>query len=232
MIRETELYAPVKRFFEGEGYEVKSEITGCDVVACKPDGPTVIVELKIAFSLDLILQGTERQTVSDDVYLAVQRPDTSTKRRNWRRRQRSIVGLCRKLGLGLLLVDTTRDDGRQIDVLLDPAPYRPRKSTRKQTRLKREFLARAGDPNTAGVSKRTIVTAYRQDAIRCALVLKGRTALKLSEIKDSAGVPRAGAILQKNHYGWFEREARGVYRLSEHGDAALKHYGDAVTDLV
>ena len=232
MIRETDLYAPVKQFLEGEGYEVKSEITGCDVVAFKPDGPSVIVELKIAFSLDLVLQGVERQKVSDDVYLAVQRPDTPTKRRNWRRRQRSIVSLCRRLGLGLLLVDTSRDDARRIDVLLDPAPYQPRKSTRKQTRLKREFLARSGDPNTAGVSKRTIVTAYRQDAIRCAMALAGGKMLKVSEIKETAGVPRAGSILQKNHYGWFERETRGVYRLSGHGDSALEHYGDAVTDLI
>ena len=231
MIRETDLYAPVKRFFEDDGYEVKSEITGCDVVACKHGVPTVIIELKIAFSLELVLQGIERQKVCDDVYLAVQKSDTSAKRRNWRKRQRSIIGLCRRLGLGLLLVDTSCDYPRQIDILLDPATYRPRKSTRKQTRLKREFLERSGDPNTAGVSKRKIVTAYRQDAIRCAMLLEGGKVLEITEIKASTGVSRAGSILQKNHYGWFERTARGVYRLSEHGEAALQHYADVATHL-
>lgn len=232
MIRETDLYAPVKRFFEGDGYEVKSEITNCDVVACKDGAPTVIIELKIAFSLGLVFQGIERQKLCDDVYLAVQKSDTSTKQRNWRRRQRSIIGLCRRLGLGLLLVDTSCDHTRrQIEVLLDPAPYRPRKITRKQTRLKREFLARSGDPNTAGVSKKTIVTAYRQDAIRCAMALEGGKAFGIFEIREASGVSRAGSILQKNHYGWFERAARGVYRLSEHGEAALQHSTDIVTHV-
>ena len=224
MIRETDLYAPVKQFFEGEGYEVKSEITNCDVVACKDGAPTVIIELKIAFSLELVFQGVERQKVSDDVYLAVQKTDTPTKRRNWRRRQRSIISLCRRLGLGLLLVDTSCDNtGRKIQVLLDPAPYRPQKNARKQTRLKREFLARSGDPNTAGVSKKTIVTAYRQDAIRCARPLEGGKVFGIAEIREASGVSRAGSILQKNHYGWFERAARGVYRLSAHGEAALQN---------
>jgi len=231
MIRETDLYAPIKRFFEDDGYEVKSEITDCDVVARKDGASTVIIELKIAFSLELVLQGIERQKLSDDVYLAVQKPDTSAKRRNWRKRQRSIIGLCRRLGLGLLLVDTSCNEARPVDVLVDPAPYRPRKSTRKQTRLKKEFLARSGDPNTAGSSKIKIVTAYRQDALRCAIVLAGGKTLGLADIKASTGVSRAGSILQKNHYGWFERAARGVYRLSEHGQAALRHYGDAVTQL-
>ena len=231
MIRETDLYAPVKRFLEDDGYEVKSEITGCDVVAWKSDAPPVIIELKIAFSLELVLQGTQRQKVSDDVYLAVPKPNTPTKRRNWRKRQRSIIGLCRRLGLGLILIDIECDYPGQVDILLDPELYRPRKTTRQQARLKKEFLARSGDPNTAGVSKIKIVTAYRQDAIRCAMALEGGKVLGIAEIKASTGVSRAGPILQKNHYDWFERAARGVYRLTEHGETALQHYADAVKQL-
>ena len=226
MIRETDLYPPVKQYFEDEGYEVKSEIKNCDVVACKKDNPTVIIELKILFSLKLVLQGIERQKLSDDVYLAVLKPDTPAKRRNWRKQQRENIGLCRSLGLGLLLVDTPSEYSRQIDTLLDPAPYRPRKNTRKQTRLMREFQARSGDPNKAGVSQRKIVTAYRQDALRCATALMSGTILKVSEIRISAGVSRAASILQKNHYGWFERVARGVYRLTEYGETALQHDPD------
>lgn len=231
MTRETDLYAPVKRFFEDNGFEVKSEVMGCDVVAQKDNAATVIIELKIAFSLELVLQGVDRQKLSDDVYLAVKKPDTPAKRRNWRRRRRATIALCRRLGLGLLFVDPENESGRQIEVLLDPAPYSPRKNQRKQTRLKKEFTTRSGDPNTAGVTRQKIVTAYRQDAIRCAITLHGGKALRVSDIRASARVEKAGSILQKNYYGWFERETRGVYRLSEHGAAALIHYEDVVKQL-
>ncbi len=231
MIRETELYPPVKRFLEANGYDVKAEVNGCDVVASNAEAMTLIVELKTAFSLELVLQGVDRQTLSDDVYLAVLRPDTTPKRRNWRKKQRSIKGLCRRLGLGLMLVDPLGGAGREIDVLLDPAPYRPRKNARKQARLQREFRERTGDPNTAGATRVKIVTTYRQDAIRCAMTLNGGKVLGVSEIRAGTNVARAGSILQKNHYGWFERERRGVYRLSEEGAAALVDYADVVREL-
>lgn len=230
-MRETELYAPVKQFLEADGYEVKAEVRGCDVVACKPDAPTIVVELKLAYSLELVLQGIERQKIVDDVYLAIKRPNTTPKRRNWRRKQRAIQGLCRRLGLGLMLIDTEGRHTSPVDVLLDPAPYSPRKKTREHTRLKKEFLSRNGDPNTGGATRTKIVTAYRQDAIRCAVVLGGGKTLKVGEIRKTTGVERAGSILQKNHYGWFQRTDRGVYGLAESGEIALQHYADVVDAL-
>jgi hypothetical protein len=47
--REEDLYAPVKRFLEGLGYEAKGEVRGCDVLAVRPGGgadPPVVVELR------------------------------------------------------------------------------------------------------------------------------------------------------------------------------------------
>ena len=37
------------------------------------------------------------------------------------------------------------ETAHSVEVLLDPAPYRPRKNSRLKTRLKKEFYARAGD---------------------------------------------------------------------------------------
>lgn len=227
MTSETELYAPVKRFLEADGYEAKAEINGCDVVAAKNDAPTIIVELKLTFSLELVLQGIDRQKLSDSVYLAVPRPDTPGKRKNWRRRQRATLNLCRRLGLGLMLVNLSNTKGREVDVLLDPAPYQPRKIKHRQSRLQKEFLERAGDPNTAGVTRKKIMTAYRQDAILCAKALVNAETLTIAEIREKTGVAKAGAILQKNHYGWFDRIARGSYRLSDHGKAALTAYTES-----
>ncbi len=228
---ETDLYEPVKSLLEAQGYEVKAEVNGCDVVALKDGEPAVIVELKLAFSLDLILQGVNRLNVSEDVYLAVAAPDTTLKRRNWRSRQRGYLKLCRMLGLGLMLVDPQGREGRQTKILLDPKPYAPRKNKRKQTRLMTEFAMRAGDPNTGGVTRTKIITAYRQDALRCAAALSGAQDKKVAEIRTETGVPRAASILQKNHYGWFERTGRGRYRLSPLGEESLELYAEVVSTL-
>jgi len=66
----------VKRFLEALGYEVKGEVRGCDVVAVRrgaPD-PPLAVELKLAFTLGVVLQGLDRLALTDLVYLAVPVP--------------------------------------------------------------------------------------------------------------------------------------------------------------
>ena len=45
-MKETDLYNPIKVFFEAKGYEVKAEVTDCDVVALKKDEEPIIIELK------------------------------------------------------------------------------------------------------------------------------------------------------------------------------------------
>ena len=70
-MRETELYAPVKAFLESQGYEVKAEVHDCDLVAIRGEEEPVIVELKTTLSLALLMQGVDRQAISDWVYLAV-----------------------------------------------------------------------------------------------------------------------------------------------------------------
>ena len=57
---EVELYGPVKRFLEKQGYAVKGEIGACDVVAVRGDEAPVVVELKERLSLALILQAVDR----------------------------------------------------------------------------------------------------------------------------------------------------------------------------
>ena len=71
-ILETSLYRPVKVFLEGLGFVVKGEVRDCDLVALKGDNLPVIVicELKLAFNLELILQGVDQATSSDEVWLA------------------------------------------------------------------------------------------------------------------------------------------------------------------
>ena len=64
------------------------------------------------------------------------------------------------------------------------------------------------------------MTAYRQEALRCAAGLAaGPTSPRA--IRAGGDVPHAGRILQENVYGWFERVERGIYALSPRGRGAL-----------
>ena len=230
--REEDLYAPVKSYLEGQGYEVKAEVNGCDLVARRGDEPPVIVELKTGFTLPLVLQGVDRLALSDDVYLAVGVPAKPAAGSLWRRERRSILKLCRRLGLGLLAVhEPTASKPALVEPMLDPAPYQPRPNKRRQGRLLREFAHRVGDPNTGGVSKRPIVTAYRQDALRCAAHLGTSGPTKASEVKAATGVEGAARLMRNDVYGWFERVERGVYALSPKGRQALTTYADVITSL-
>ncbi|MEO0362535.1 MAG: hypothetical protein AAF322_15555, partial [Pseudomonadota bacterium] len=99
-MREADLYPPLKAYLEAQGYEVKGEIGECDMLARRGEEPPVVVELKLSFSLSLVMQGVARQALFDHVYLAV----PASGPRGWRLRYRDVVRLCRRLGLGLLAV--------------------------------------------------------------------------------------------------------------------------------
>jgi hypothetical protein len=214
---ETSLYPPVKRFLEKLGFAVKGEICGCDVVAVKGDEPplVVITELKLSFTLELVLQGVDRSAACDEVWLAVQ---SSTRGRENDGRARK---LCRLLGFGLLGV-TKR--GR-VDILVEPRPWRPRRDARRRSQLLDEHRRRQGDPVRGGGNRAPIMTAYRQQALACAAALTDGPR-RVREIKDA--VPDAPKILLHNVYGWFVRVERGIYGLAEPGKAALIRWPSVV----
>jgi len=218
-IKETELYQPVKAFLAGQGYEVKAEVDAADIVACRDGEDPVIVELKTGFSLSLFHQAIARQSITDAVYIAVARGSG----RRFQQALRSNLSLARRLGLGLI---TVRLADAFVEVHLDPAPYTPRKSKRRKDRLLREFSRRVGDPNTGGSTRVTLVTAYRQDALRCAAHLKANGPSRGADIAKTTGVARATRMMADDHYGWFERVERGVYALTPKGQAYLQSYQD------
>ena len=211
---ESDLYAPVKALLEGQGFAVKGEVRGCDVVGVRGSEPPVIVELKRAFGLGLVLQGVDRLTISAHVYLAVGQ---------WPKRMKNVRKLCRRLGLGLIVVATGR-----ADVVLDPLPYQPRVNKRKAGRLLGEHQRRVGDPNRGGSSTRIpLMTAYRQEALRCAELLASHGPMRLAALRVAAAAPRAARIVQQDVYGWFERVERGVYAISPAGRRALEVFARA-----
>jgi hypothetical protein len=216
---ETSLYPAVKRFLEASGFRVKGEVNGCDAVAVHDREALrlVIVEMKLGFNLDLLLQAVERMRAADEVWLAV--PATQ----RGRDRDPRVHRLCRLIGLGLMAVNVARD---RVEVLAEPGPYRPRPDRQRRVRLLSEYAKRHGDPSPGGSSRQPIMTAYRQQALACAALLQAGPG-RPRDLRVIA--PAAGRILLHNVYGWFEREERGVYRLTAEGEAALRRWpGSAV----
>lgn len=231
-LRETDLYDPVKAYLQAQGYTVKGEVGAVDVMALRDgpeDGPEddhepVLVELKLGFSLALLHQGIARQAVSDAVYLAVPRGAG----RAWAKAFKGNLGLCRRLGLGLI---TVRLRDGFVEVHADPLPYRPRKFPRRKGLLLREFARRVGDPNAGGATRAGLVTAYRQDALLLAACLRDHGAQKGARVAHLSGVAHATRMMADDHYGWFERLSPGVYALSPKGATALLAYGNADEDI-
>ncbi len=211
MMREQDLYGPVKALLHGQGYTVKGEVGAADVVAVRGDEPPVVVELKLRFSLALFHQAVARLSLTDLVYLAVPRPTGKTARRALK----DNLALCRRLGLGLI---TVRADGR-AEVHCDPGPYAPRKSRVKSARLLREFTRIKGDPNLGGATRGGLVTGYRQDALICAAYLAAHGPSRGAEIAKATGIARATQVMYSNHYGWFARAEKGLYTLTETGES-------------
>jgi hypothetical protein len=222
---EAELYSPVKRFLERQGYAVKGEIGECDILAVRGDEPPIVVELKERLNLALVLQAVDRLTISSSVYVAFR--IGKGKSASWYARTKQVKSLLRRLGLGLLTVSSRG----AVVLVLDPAPYRPRTDGARKQRLLKEFTERVGDPEAGGSRSRTRVTAYRQDVLRCARELAFAGTLKLSGLRERAGVVRAGSIVRDNHYGWFERVKTGHYALSTKGKQELPNWSEALGQL-
>lgn len=212
---ETSLYPPVKRFLEELGYVVKGEIGRCDLVGLREGDATVVVigELKLAFNLELILQGVDRLRLGDEIWLAAQ----LSARGKGRESDPRYRDLCRRLGFGLLGVSST---GR-VEVLVSPVAPTPRKNPRARSRLVDEHRRRKGDPAAGGSTRQPIMTAYRQQALACAAAMS-TAPRRPRDLRPSC--PDAQKILHRNVYGWFEKAERGVYGLTDAGRSALEQW--------
>lgn len=213
---ETSLYLPVKRFLEGLGYTVKGEIGHCDLVALRDDDPAVVVigELKLSFNLELILQGVDRMSVGDEIWLAAQ----LSARGKGREGDPRYRNLCRRLGFGLLGVGKAGE----VEVLVSPTAPTPRKDPRRRSRLVEEHRRRRGDPAAGGSTRKPIMTAYRQQALACAAAM-ATAPQRPRDLKPTC--PDAQKILHRNVYGWFERSERVVYTLTATGRSAVAAWG-------
>ncbi len=170
----------------------------------------MIGELKLTFTLDLVLQAVDRFAACDEIWLAVR----ASRRGRGRENDPKVRKLCRLLGVGLLAVPSSG----KVEVLVEPVPWRPRRDPKRRSRIVDEHRRRQGDPAAGGSTRQPIMTAYRQQALACAAAL-AKAPARPRDLK--VDMPDAAKILQRNVYGWFVRVERGTYSLSDSGRAAL-----------
>lgn len=213
--KETDLYAPIRRFLEQKGYQVQAEVKHCDIAARK-DGELIVVELKRSFTLKLVYQALERQSLTDQVYVAIPRPQKGQRQKAWQ----DMLRLLKRLELGLLTVALDSPIQR-VEVILSPEDSPVRKNRRKREQVQAELEQRQMAVNVGGMTRKKIITAYREKCIRLACLLEREGPLSTARLRER-GLEEAVGICSKNYDHWFQRVEKGVYCLSETGRAALE----------
>ena len=222
-LQEADLYKPIQTHFLKKGYEVYGEVKDCDMAVVKDD-ELMIIELKLNLTVDLLIQATKRQRLSDLVYIAIPKPKKYKPRS---KRWTDICQLVRRLELGLILV-TFSGNRNKVDVVLSPTPFERRKNLgqnkRKRQQLLKEIDGRSADFNIGGSNRTKIITAYRENCIQIASYLEQTGELSPKVLGQMGTGDKTSSILTKNYYGWFDRVRRGVYVISEKGKQEVKEY--------
>lgn len=217
-MKEEDLFAPVKRLFEQEGYSVNAEVRDCDVTASAGD-ELIIIELKTNLSVALLAQGLKRQRCGADVYVAVPKPKNYSPKK-----LKDVFYVLKKLELGLIFV-TLRGELSFAEIILEPKEYKkPAKNIKKRREILNEIGGRTVDVNTGGVTKKKIATAYTEKCINIACILDKYGPLSPKRIRELGGDEKCGYILRFNAYGWFERVEKGIYAITTHGRLGLLDY--------
>lgn len=212
---EADLYAPICHFLEDAGWKVQAEVTYCDVAAEK-DGVLLVIELKKSFGLKLVYQAMERQSLSDDVYVAIPRPQKGQREKSWK----DMLRLLRRLGIGLITV--ALDSPLQtVEVILLPGENTARKNSKKRSQLQKELQNRQAASNIGGTTRRKIMTAYREKALELCCILEQKQSVSYDFLRQLGLEEKYMSILRSNVYHWYIRLQPGVYTLSPEGTAAL-----------
>lgn len=221
-MKETELFFPIKKYLEGQGYSVSGEVRDCDIVARKGE-EICIIETKTRLSVSLLLQASKRKTLCDSVYVALPMPEGRTRFP----KEAEVKLLLRRIGVGLIVIRFLK--GKIVlQVLLHPSEFSERRAVKKKAALIREIDSRYAELDMGGSpAAGAKLTAYRQESLRIAALLKDRS-LSPKELRGLGTGEKTQRILSGNVYGWFNKESRGLYSLSDAGIKALINHSGAL----
>ncbi|OIJ14397.1 hypothetical protein BKP37_08620 [Anaerobacillus alkalilacustris] len=224
---EVDLYKPIQTYFIKEGYEVYGEVNDCDIAAVKED-ELIVIELKLTLNVDLLIQATKRQRLTEFVYVAVPKPKYSLRSKRWT----DLCHLIRRLELGLIIVSFT-SNRKKAEIIFHPTPFSQSKNTRQNKQKRKSLLAevngRSADYNVGGSNRTKIMTAYKENCIQIACYLENFGPLSPKRLVEMGAGAKTSSILTKNFYQWFERIKRGTYIISEKGKQDIKEYPELVT---
>lgn len=225
-ILEEDLYMPIHDYFTEQGYMVHGEVKDCDITLSK-DNELIIIELKRTMSLKLLTQAAKRQQMTRSVYIAIPQPKYSVYTKKWK----DLCYILRRLELGFITVSFKNSTGR-VQIVFDPSPFDRQKSMqsskKRREALLKEIRHRHINYNKGGSTKTRLMTAYRENAVHIACCLKRLGNLSPHKLRELGTGNKTQSILYKNFYGWFEREGRGIYRLSEKGEEVFRLYPELI----
>lgn len=225
-LKESDLYQPIQKHFHKQGYQVNGEVNDCDLTAMK-EGELVIVELKLSLNVELLIQATKRQRLTDLVYIAIPKP-----KRLRSKRWNDIRHLVRRLELGLITVSFTTKTPK-LDFAIHPEAFDRKKvmrnSKKKRAALVKEIEGRSADYNVGGSNKTKIMTAYKESCIHIACCLEKHGPMSPKNLTKLGTGDKTPSILQKNYYRWFERVKRGVYQITDFGREEMQKYPELVS---
>ncbi len=231
MHSEMDMSAPVKAWLEGSGCSVKSEVRSVDMVGMTDQGIVIAIELKKTLNLEVVNQAVERQKYVDFVYIGI--IHNSKTLRN--ARMKMSLQTLKRLGIGLVTVNFKATEP-VVSKVLDPVAFDLLRSKslhqKKRVKLIEEFKQRSLDLNKAGSKGTRLMTAYREKNLKAVLFLNDFEEMSPKELVE-AGCEKKSiySILNKNHYGWFDRVEKGRYRLSDQGRHAYKEYEHVIDFL-
>lgn len=212
---EADLFEPIAQYFTRHGYVVHGEVKDCDMTAHKED-ELIIIELKKSVTVDLLIQATKRQRITELVYIAIPKPTYRLSSQKWR----NICYLMRRLELGIIIV-TFQGDDAQVEIVFNPKPFdrvkSMKRSKKKRDHLLQELDGRHANYNVGGSTQTTIMTAYKENCIHIACCLAHFGALSPKSLRQLGTGQKTQSILSKNYYNWFKRIERGVYNINKKG---------------
>ncbi|MEZ4677111.1 MAG: DUF2161 family putative PD-(D/E)XK-type phosphodiesterase [Caldilineaceae bacterium] len=126
-----------------------------------------------------------------------------------------------------------RQTGRRarIEVVIEPAPYQPRKNLKRQKRLQREFAARKGDFNQGGTTGRERMTAYRQMPCSAPIICRQTARVHRPPPPPSVSIVPVRSSTTMSMAGLNDRPAAATASPRPAGHQALTQYTAVIATL-